>query len=63
MLPTIVTEQAPVPPPAYHRAQARPRSLSGGMRVMERSRCLFEAPFYLTCSHVPLTIHAGLLEE
>ncbi len=23
MMPTIVTEQAPVPPPAYHRAQAR----------------------------------------
>src|SRR5437763_13644463 len=23
MMPLIVTEQAPVPPPAYHRAQAR----------------------------------------
>ena len=23
MMPTIVAEQAPVPPPAYHRAQAR----------------------------------------
>lgn len=25
MMPSIVTEQAPVPPPAYHRAQARLR--------------------------------------
>lgn len=23
MIPTVITEQAPVPPPAYHRAQAR----------------------------------------
>ncbi|HEX6481228.1 MAG TPA: hypothetical protein VF043_20505 [Ktedonobacteraceae bacterium] len=23
MMPTVVTEQAPVPPPAYHRAQTR----------------------------------------
>src|SRR4249920_255280 len=23
MMPTVITEQAPVPPPAYHRAQAR----------------------------------------
>src|SRR5438874_13685393 len=23
MMPTVVSEQAPVPPPAYHRAQAR----------------------------------------
>jgi hypothetical protein len=23
MMPTVVPEQAPVPPPAYHRAQAR----------------------------------------
>ncbi len=23
MMPLVVTEQAPVPPPAYHRAQAR----------------------------------------
>ena len=26
MMPTIITDQAPVPPPSYHRAQARRRS-------------------------------------